>query len=70
MGTAHCNWGNPAYTRTDCQKLTGTGLSSIGPVAAKDFHIRAGKPKVYIKTARSSGHQTKVSLCRLVHGCI
>jgi hypothetical protein len=47
---------------SDCQTLTGTAFRVSVPVAAKDFHILSGKPKVYIKTA-ASGARRRQAFC-------
>ena len=44
---------------TDCQKLTGTAFRVSVPVAADDFHLLSGTPKVYIKTAQSGARRAQ-----------
>lgn len=38
---------------TDCQQLTGSAFRWAVPVAAEDFRLLAGEPRVYVKTAES-----------------
>lgn len=53
VGICHC---------TDCQTLTGTAFRVTVPVAANNFHILSGDPKVYIKTA-DSGARRRQAFC-------
>ena len=68
-GACHC--GNVTFTCdadpsevcichcTDCQILTGTAFRVTVPVAANQFHILSGAPKVYIKTADSGARRAQ-----------
>jgi hypothetical protein len=44
VGICHC---------TDCQTLSGSPYRATIPAPAESFVLRAGKPKIYIKTADS-----------------
>jgi hypothetical protein len=47
---------------TDCQTLTGTVYRISVPVAAEDFVLLRGNPKIYIKTA-ASGNKRAQAFC-------
>jgi hypothetical protein len=47
---------------TDCQTLTGTVYRISVPVAAEDFALLRGQPKIYIKTA-ASGNKRAQGFC-------
>ena len=47
---------------TDCQSLTGSAYRVSVPVAAADFKLLSGAPKIYIKTAES-GNQRAQAFC-------
>ena len=44
VGICHC---------TDCQTLSGSPYRATVPAPAESFVLRAGQPKIYIKTAES-----------------
>jgi hypothetical protein len=48
---------------TDCQTLTGSVYRVSVPVAAGDFALLSGNPKIYVKTAQS-GNKRAQAFCR------
>ena len=50
VGVCHC---------TDCQTLTGTAFSTFVPVPKASFRLRAGQPKIYVKTAESGAKRVQ-----------
>jgi hypothetical protein len=50
---------------TDCQALTGTAYRVTVPTLIKDFELRSGSPKVYIKTGDSGAKRAQVVLLTL-----
>jgi hypothetical protein len=47
---------------TDCQILSGAPFRASVPAKAEDFHIRKGKPRVYVKVA-DSGNRRAQGFC-------
>ena len=45
---------------TDCQALTGTAYRISVPTLIKDFELKSGSPKVYIKIADSGAKRAQV----------
>jgi hypothetical protein len=50
---------------TDCQALTGTAYRVTVPTLIKDFELRSGSPKVYIKTGDSGAKRAQGVLLTL-----
>ncbi len=48
VGICHC---------TDCQALTGSAFRVTVSAAAANFHLTAGRPKTYVKTADSGARR-------------
>ena len=44
---------------TDCQALTGSAYRVTVPTLIKDFELRSGKPKIYIKTGGSGAKRVQ-----------
>ena len=44
---------------TDCQALTGTAYRVTVPTLIRDFELRSGSPKVYIKTGDSGAKRAQ-----------
>jgi len=47
---------------TDCQTLSGAPFRASVPAVAEDFHIRKGKPRVYVKVA-DNGNRRAQGFC-------
>lgn len=47
---------------TDCQKLSGTAFRVVVQSVPGSFHLLAGQPKIYVKTAES-GRQRQQAFC-------
>ena len=47
---------------TDCQTFSGAPFRASVPARAEDFHIRKGKPRVYVKVA-DSGNRRAQGFC-------
>lgn len=45
---------------SDCQILSGTAFRTVAPVPEAKFHLLAGTPKTYIKTAQSGAKRAQV----------
>jgi hypothetical protein len=68
-GQCHC--GAIAYEATvdpgkatichcaDCQAFSGAPFRASAPAKAEDFHIRKGKPRVYVKVAESGARRAQ-----------
>lgn len=50
VGICHC---------TDCQTLSGSAFRTTVPAARDAFDLRAGKPKIYLKTAESGSKRVQ-----------
>ena len=50
VGICHC---------TDCQTLSGAAFRVNVPAARESFHLEAGQPKIYVKTAESGAKRAQ-----------
>ena len=73
-GACHCGYitieaeADPDKTTichcTDCQALTGSAFRVTVPTLIKDFELRSGSPKIYIKTGDSGAKRAQVFCAR------